>query len=379
MKFFHAPKKAFIKITKILICKCVLSPIYYLCSLKPVDRKLVVLADGHQSEMPHSMMMVKKKLETLKGIKIKEYYHDYSFGGTFRNLWTMMRFMPIYARARYVFISDCFVPVSSCKKRKGTTVVQLWHSSGLMKKIGYDSPQEEETLFALQYRNYDVFTVSSPIVGDVLSKAMRLPREVFIDSGVTLLDYNYRKELVDGFREKFYTMYPKYRNKKIVLWAPTFRGTPRDGYLVGQKELLRLKAELSDDYEVIIKTHRYSRMKEHDTDIVYRADMLIHVADMLITDYSSIYYDYLSRKLPIILFCPDLEQYKSERGLYIDYSSLPGKHVMKYDELYEAVVTADSWSDDDYRHKIDEIWKIHMNLCDGKSCEKLFKTLHLTD
>ena len=367
------------KAMKYFMCKFALSPIYYICCLRPVDKDLVVLADGHQSVMPTSMMMVRKKLSEIPGVKVKEYFRDYSFGGHLRGFMTMLRFMPLYARARYVFISDSFIPVSSCRKRKGTTVVQLWHSSGLMKKIGYDSPEESGRVFPLQYKNYDVFTVSSPLVGDTLSKAMRIPREVFADSGVTLLDFNFNKDYIAAFRNNFYTLYPQYLNKKIVLWAPTFRGSPRDGYLVGQREICRLKNELPDEYEVVIKTHRYSKHKEYDSDISYRADMLIHVADILITDYSSIYYDYLSRKLPIVLFCPDLEKYKAERGLYIDYDKLPGKHVKKYSELREAVLTADSWADEEYRRRIDEIWEKHMSLCSGDSCDKLFRYIGLSD
>ena len=51
-------------------------------------------------------------------------------------------FMQVYAQAEYVFINSYFLPVSSCRKRKETTVVQLWHSGGLMKKMGYDTTED---------------------------------------------------------------------------------------------------------------------------------------------------------------------------------------------------------------------------------------------
>lgn len=374
----NGTKKSFFKkFLKTMICKCILSPVYYFSCIHKVNNELVVLADGHQSSMPHSMMMIKKELEALPNIEVVEYYHNYSFGNPLHGIIKMIRFMPLYASARYVFISDSFIPVSACKKRRGTTVVQLWHSSGLMKKIGYDSPQEAGNLFSLQYRNYDVFTVSSSIVGDTLSQAMHLPRDAFVNSGTTLLDFNYRDDLIENFKKDFYDNYPQYIGKKIILWAPTFRGTPKEGYLVGLDSILRLKKDLPDNYEVIIKTHRYSKNKEYDTDIAYCADFLIHIADVFITDYSSIYYDFLSKKMPIVLFCPDLERYKVERGLYIDYNNLPGKQVSTYDDLLEAITNTSVWANDEYLSKIDELWKQQMNLCDGHSCEKLLKLLHL--
>jgi CDP-ribitol ribitolphosphotransferase len=376
----HGSKRASImKTIKTLVCKCLLSPLYSICALKLVKSNLVVLADGHRFDMPHSVMMVKMHLSEMPDLEVVEYYRDYSFVNPIKGIFAMMSFMPLYARARYVFITDSFIPVSACKKRKETTVIQLWHSSGLMKKIGYDSPQEADTVFEFQYRNYAVFTGASPMVGDVLSNAMRLPRETFVDTGVTLIDYNYREDLIAGFKKEFYSAYPEYEGKRIVLWAPTFRGTPREGYLVGQEEVWRLSQSLPDDYAVIIKTHRNSKMKEYDTEMEYRADMLIHVADVLITDYSSIYFDYLSKKLPIILFCPDLQKYREERGIYIDYESLPGKHVCDYDGLFNAVMEADSWADEAYRKRLDDVFKEHMSLCDGRSCEKLFKLIGLSE
>ena len=78
---------------------------------------------GHQNKMPYSMFALSRELKKYPDVKVVEYFHDYSFCGMVKSLMVMMRFMPLYARAKYVFISDCYVPVSCCKKRKETVVV----------------------------------------------------------------------------------------------------------------------------------------------------------------------------------------------------------------------------------------------------------------
>ena len=353
-----------------------LNPFYRLCCLLPVEPKLVVLADGHQNRMPYSMVALSQKLKKYPDIKVVEYFQDYSFCGAVKGLWVMLRFMPLYARARYVFISDCYVPVSCCKKRRDTMVVQLWHSCGLMKRVGLDSSMEMHAISVWQYRNYDLFTTSAACVSDTLSRAMNIPRQVFSDAGISRMDMLFSASAVDQIREDFFNSQPAYRGKKIILWAPTFRGTAQKGYLVGQEEILRLQNELPEDYALIIKTHRFARSKEIDTPVPYAAEHLLAVADILITDYSSIYFDYLYFRRPIVLFAPDLQQYQAAVGLYQPYESIPGRLVQNYEQLYHAVLES-SWADETYMKQLDALWNEQMMYCDGNSTEKLLKQIGL--
>ena len=354
-----------------------LNPLYQLCCLFPVDQNLVVLADGHQNRMPYSMIVLARKLKKNPGIKVVEYYRDYSFGSAFKGLCVMLRFMPLYARARYVFISDCYVPVSYCNKRKGTTVVQLWHSCGLLKQVGTDSATEKEDISQWQYRNYDVFTTSAACVSDTLSQAMKIPRHIFSEAGVSRMDMLFSEHSVKNIRNNFFKHCPEYCGKKIILWAPTFRGPAQNGCLVGQEMILRLQKELPKEYALIIKTHRFSRSKDIDTQIPFSAEYIQVVADILITDYSSIYFDYLYFRRPVILFAPDLQQYHATVGLYCPYESIPGKIAQNYEELSEAVLQASSWANESYKKQQDVLWNEQMTYCDGNSTEKLLKEIGL--
>lgn len=352
-----------------------LAPCYYICCLRPVRKGLVVLADGHKDQLPYSMQALHERLRELPDVEVVEYFHDYSFCNIFKGFWIMLRFMPLYARAEFVFLCDCFVPTTCCRKRKGTTVVQLWHSCGLMKKVGVDSPEDAMSMKKSQYRNTDVFTTSGAVVSDVLSKALLIPRENFSEAGVGRMDLLYRQDRTKKIRAFLDKHYPEYRGKKIVLWAPTFRGNVHDSHLVGDDVILKLQKELSDDFAIIVKTHRFAGRSCIDTPVQISAEQLLTIADCLITDYSSIYFDYLYFRKPVILFAPDLQEYEEKRGIYPKYTDTPGYFATNEDELRKGLLSMDTWADERYRAAQDQIWDEQMAYCDGHSTDKLLKEL----
>lgn len=356
-------------------CVMLLAPCYYLCCLFPVQKGLAVLADGHQDGLPYSMRALRLKLMELPHIKVVEYFRDYSFSGPVKGLWRMLCFMPLYARAEFVFICNSFVPTTCCRKRKGTTVVQLWHSCGLMKKVGVDSPEDAEGMMKTQFRNTDVFTASAPVVADVLSQALMIPRENFSEAGVGRMDLLYNRKRVDRLREYFYENHPEYLGKKLVLWAPTFRGNVHDARLEGEQTILKLQQELGDEYAILIKTHRVAGRRNIDTPVVLTSEQLVAVVDCLITDYSSMYFDYLYFRKPVILFAPDLEEYVQKRGIYPEYREVPGFLAEDEAALRKGLLTMDSWADDGYRARLDQLWQEQMTYCDGHSTEKLLLQL----
>ncbi len=362
---------------KNIISTLILAPFYYISCLRPVKKGLVVIADGHGDTIPYSMTVLAERLRDLPHIQLVEYFHDYSFVSKAKGLGVMLRFMPLYARAEYVFITDCFIPSSAPKKRRGTTLIQLWHSGGLMKKVGIDSPEDSSAMKKGQYRNTDVFTASSDAVSDVLSRAMMIPRNIFSNSGVSRIDLLYDKERAEGIKRRFFESYPEYLGKRIVLWAPTFRGDVHSAYFIGSDDVLRLRREIGEDTVILIKTHRFGGGKELDITPDFTSNEILTFADMLITDYSSIYFDYLYYRRPIVLFAPDLDEYEARRGLYPDYRRMPGCFADSYDSLYRAVTEVDAWANEDYKKRLDELWNKDMVYCDGNSTDKLLRQLKI--
>lgn len=362
---------------KNIISSLILAPFYYISCLRPVKKGLVVIADGHGDTIPYSMTVLAERLRDLPHIQLVEYFHDYSFVSKAKGLGVMLRFMPLYARAEYVFISDCFIPSAAPKKRRGTTLIQMWHSGGLMKKVGIDSPEDSSAMKKGQYRNTDVFTASSDAVSDVLSHAMMIPRCVFSDAGVSRIDLLYDEKRREEIMERFFESYPEYLGKRIVLWAPTFRGDVHSAYFIGSDDVLRLRREIGEDTVILIKTHRFGGGEELDITPDFTSNEILTFADMLVTDYSSIYFDYLYYRRPIVLFAPDLDEYEARRGLYPDYRHMPGCFADSYDSLYRAVTEVDAWANEDYKNRLDELWNKDMVYCDGSSTDKLLRQLKI--
>ena len=368
-------RSALRRLSKWLVMRALLAPWYWLCCLRPVRPGLVVLADGHQDSMPYSMTAIAARLRQHPELEVREYFRDYSFCGALQGLGVMLRFLPLYAQAQYVFVCDYFLP-TACAKRRGTTLIQLWHSGGLMKKLALDSPDDAKGFVRGMYGTTDVFTASSALVSDVLSRAIGLDRSRFSEAGVTRMDLLYDEERTSALRQRLLRAHPELAGKKLILWTPTFRGSAQEGRLVGAEAILRLRRELPESCALIIKTHRYTDLGLDDLPD-FCSDELFPLADAMITDYSSIYFDYLYFRRPIILFAPDLEEYLSNRGLYVDYRSVPGYFAENDEQLCAAVTGMEQWADEAYRARLDALWAEQMAYCDGHSCEKLLRQLGL--
>ena len=357
---------------KMFVQNFLLPIIYKIYSRKPIDKDLVIFADAHNSEIPYSMKLMKEKISQRK-FNIEECYTDYQSGSYIKIIFEMIRFMKLYAKAKYVFICDNFLPVSSCKKRKGTVVIQLWHAGGILKKFAYDTEDDIPSYYKGNvFKNYDIVTVSDECCIPVYESAMKLKRDVIRATGVSRTDYLFLDSYKDNCYKSFYEKYPQAKGKKIVLWAPTFRGKANDPFLLGQEYINKLKNELESEWFVITKVHPHLDTKKHISDSEIPTEELLPIIDILITDYSSIIFDYSLLNKPLLLFAPDYEEYIQKRGFYISYESIPGRIVKEGELLYKELLN-------EYNNfNADEMIKFakkYMGSCDGSCTEKLIDIL----
>ena len=357
---------------KMFVQNFLLPIIYKIYSRKPIDKDLVIFADAHNSEIPYSMKLMKEKISQRK-FNIEECYTDYQSGSYIKIIFEMIRFMKLYAKAKYVFICDNFLPVSSCKKRKGTVVIQLWHAGGILKKFAYDTEDDIPSYYKGNvFKNYDIVTVSDECCIPVYESAMKLKRDVIRATGISRTDYLFLDSYKDNCYKSFYEKYPQAKGKKIVLWAPTFRGKANDPFLLGQEYINKLKNELESEWFVITKVHPHLDTKKHISDSEIPTEELLPIIDILITDYSSIIFDYSLLNKPLLLFAPDYEEYIQKRGFYIPYESIPGRIVKEGELLYKELLN-------EYNNfNADEMIKFakkYMGSCDGSCTEKLIDIL----
>ena len=340
---------------------------YDFAKKKKIDERLVILADSNCDETPESMELVKAELEE-RGYEVKEMYLDFSKHGAGAVMKYMMSFMKSYANAKAVFICNYFVPCTACRKREETSVVQLWHSCGGLKKFGYDTPDDINSHYKGNVtKNFDLITVSSAECIGFFNSAFRLTKSIVKPLGVSRTDIFFDKDFKDECKEEFFGEYPEYKGKKIVLYAPTFRGNASDPYVVGQSDVLRLKEKLGEDWALIVKLH--PRLDDGGMNCDFETNRLLPVADVLISDYSSVVFEYALLRKPLVLFVPDLAEYSEKRSFYLDYEEeMPGTIVTDGGRLCEAV--KDSYENFDSSVYEDFIEK-YMSACDGNSTERI--------
>ena len=187
------------------------------------------------------------------------------------------------------------------------------------------------------------------------------------------------KEYAESVREKFYKNYPYLKSKKIILFAPTFRGKgqmsayyPEDAF---HPEAFLDK--LGDDYALLLKFHpyckeRYEISEDYKNRIIDFSDNvelndLLFVTDLLITDYSSVIFEASLLDIPMLFYTYDLYSYIKERDFYYDFESfVPGKIVFSENEIAESIKKNDFEQD-----KISSFKYKFFDHLDGKSSQRV--------
>lgn len=342
---------------------------------REIQKGLVLFADSHTGEgkIPFSMRRMYEAVKSCPAYQVETFitrFEDMGYGQMLR--W-IRGFMKKYAVCEYVFICDNFLPVSSCDKRRETTVVQLWHSGGILKKSGYDTADDIPKLYrGSVYKNYDLVTVSAPELIPVFTKLMGLSKGIVKATGISRSDWYFDAQWNHKMREQFYRRYPGAKGRKVILWAPTFRGNAGQPTLYGMDEIRRVMERTKDQYFWLLKLHPHLEGKGFSSNCDIPTEELLCVTDLLITDYSSVLFDYMVYAKPFVFFAPDLESYEKTRGFYLPYDSYPTTVVTEEGELEAAVCheLADRDSQD-----IKEAYAFHMSCCDGHATERILSVL----
>lgn len=367
---------------KMVLQHFVLPSVYFFCCqfYKHVDDTLVIFADAHHSTLPFSMMPMAKAVMEM-GYDIHFHLHDYSHEGSWKSFYHSITFMFLYAKARYVFLCDNFLPAASCKKRSETILIQLWHSCGLLKKMGYDAPEDIPDFYRGNvYQNYNLVTVSAPCCIPFLTSGMRQPKGIVQALGVSRTDVYFLPQWLKSCQKKVFEEFPDSHGKRILLWTPTFRGNAYHPTLAGLDAIRALGYQLGSDWIILIKVHPHldqRAIKEIGHPLstcMLPTEYVLPAVDLLITDYSSTLFDYLILERPFVLFAPDLEEYQKNRGFYVEYHTLTSYIVTDGAKLKETVQAAyKDWKTGKSRQEIQKCRQFHDASCDGNSTSRILQ------
>jgi CDP-glycerol glycerophosphotransferase len=261
------------------------------------------------------------------------------------------------ATSHYLINNATFSPEFS--KRPDQIYLNTWHGTPL-KRMGYDMPNgatgSANTLRNFVSADY-LLSQNAFMTNEMYAKAYKL-RGIYagkiIEAGYPRVDHQFLSEpqIADG-RAELEAAGLDLRGRRIVLYAPTWNGDSFSAPEDNARELFTtvrgLQARLGEDnYVVLLKTHQVVHKFAASNPTLARAlvpndiptNTVLGLSDILITDYSSIFFDFLASDRPIVFFTPDAADYSGSRGTYMAIDMLPGTSCSTMDELSAAVAEA---------------------------------------
>lgn len=256
-----------------------------------------------------------------------------------------------------IFVDDYAPIFGFFNLAKDTELIQVWHAGEGFKSVGYSRFGREGSPFPQKscHKQYTRAITGSEHLCHVFEEVFGIEREAFMTLGMPRMDGFLEEETITRCENEFYAKHPECREKKLILFAPTYRGAEQKNAYYDYDKL-----DLARIYELCQKTGSVWAFKMHPFTknsidipenycdrIIELSDCrnindLYYVTDVLITDYSSNYFEYALLKRPVVFYTYDREMYELTRGVHRSVkNNAPGKVCDSFDELMTALETGD--------------------------------------
>lgn len=301
---------------------------------------------------------------------------------TSRGFGDRVRLPWLLARADVIVLDD-YQPVVYRVDDPDVRIVQLWHAWGAFKTVGYSRAGKPGGLspWSRVHKNYTYAIVSSAFEVPFYAEAFGIPEANVRPTGIPRMDGFWDPARPARSRQLTYAAYPAARDRSVILFAPTFRGHGAKSatYPVELLDWAALHALcVEKDAVCIIRLHPFvhdpldippefaDRIIDGSTSAIDINDVLF-AADLLVTDYSSVIFEYSTRDRPMLFFAFDLDEYVASRDFYVDYESfVPGRIVRTFDELIDAIRR------EDYQpERLAAFRREHLSHFDGRATDRV--------
>lgn len=377
------------KLARFVSLKLVLPAVYARAAKKPVLSGRVIFLEISADHLTDSFALLFEEVRR-RGKKPELIcIHDGSVGGVqyLKNCVGMLREI---AAAEVVFINEASNVTSCVKLRPQTKLIQTWHGCGAFKKFGFSTAElgwgisGKEMERYPYYKNQWLVSVSAPEAVGAYQDAMHQPPGVILPLGVSRTDVFFDEAYIRAAREALYGHFPQARGKKVVLYAPTFRGTQKRAHTI-QPDYGAFSEALSAEYVLVEKHHPFvgelpgvpEEYREFARDLTGEMEIgpLLCVSDICISDYSSLVFEYALFERPMVFYAPDLQQYFDERGFYYDYETLtPGPVCETQAQVIDYIKNVDARFEKqrvvDFKHRF-------MSACDGHATNRILDYIGL--
>lgn len=248
------------------------------------------------------------------------------------------------ATSKHVLLDNYFGCLSAVHFKEGVQCTQLWHAAGAIKKFGVEMSsvkvrtKRAQARFLKVYNKFNKIVVGSDLLADIYKQAFQLSEENIVRTGIPRTDLFFQLDKQNEVIVDLKSQNDMIGKKKVILYAPTFR---EQGLMDSHIELDidNLYENLHDEYILILRLHPAIRRKMEISDkykeFAYdysshpNINELLLITDILITDYSSIPFEFSLLRKPMIFYPYDLEMYVKERDFWFEYESLVPGYIAK--------------------------------------------------
>ncbi|MDY0404610.1 CDP-glycerol glycerophosphotransferase family protein [Virgibacillus sp. 179-BFC.A HS] len=267
------------------------------------------------------------------------------------HVWHWVRSVYHLATSRLVFVDNYYGFLAAANFQRGVPVIQLWHAAGAIKRFGRCDPSAKtrsalaKYRFRRVYQRFDHVVVGCEKMAGIFRKAFGIGEERILRTGVPRTDFFFDTEAITREREKFSREFPAICEKQVILYAPTFRAGQKTATAL-PLDLHKMCQALCDDYILFLHLHPAVKVDiaVDNRDFVknvsgyHNINHLLTFTDILITDYSSIPFEFSLMKRPMIFYAYDLEDYKKQSGYWEDYEQMvPGPIATDTNDIIELI------------------------------------------
>lgn len=311
--------------------------LFAIIKLFPVQNKITI-ASRQSDRESQDIQMLKEELQR-QAPDVKVVTLCRTFGGS---IFHMLGYAPHFLRqlwhigtSKAVVIDSYCMGVSVPKQRKNTIVLQMWHALGALKKFGLSIAGEKsegrssEVADAMNmHQNYTNILISSEACREAYKEAFGYDDESMIVGSLPRVDVVTDIEYQKNTAQKIYNRFPKLKDKKIIVYAPTFR---KDKDI--SVEVLELNnAAAEKGFTLIVKKHPLMEIgkSENGKAAIFEAEGFstletMSIADYVICDYSAVVFEAALMGKPLFFYTFDFDEYEGSRSFYIDYKAeMPG-------------------------------------------------------
>ncbi|WP_410984917.1 CDP-glycerol glycerophosphotransferase family protein [Bacillus cereus] len=367
--------------------------LFHICKLFPLQKKVTfIISYGENLFYIHEEMkrqQVEDKIVVLYTSTCK--YDVGKYSGRKYRFESMRMYDTVLstyhlATSRYVLVDNYFGFLSAVEFKHEVQCIQVWHAAGAIKKFGVETPsvkgrtKRAQERFLKVYEKFHKIVVGSDLLANIYKQAFQLSEENIVRTGIPRTDLFFHLDRQQEIVMKLRMQNKKIGEKKVILYAPTFREHELKNAHI-ELDMDALYKNLRDEYILLLRLHpavkKHVKIHKKYHEFMYdyssypNINDLLLITDILITDYSSIPFEFSLLRRPMIFYPYDLEIYVKERDFWFDYESIvPGSIAYDTEEIIRYIKQGDF-----DLSKIDAFARKWNQYSKGNASEQLVKQL----